>query len=1748
MNTKKNMSKNAFTSWIMILLLVLNSALIPNVAWGAETTQQSDINGHWAEAQIADWMGQDLISGYGVGQFKPNNEITRAEFMAIANNAYGFTKLSMVEFPDVPKSAWYHDVVSKAKEAGYITGYDNGTMRPMAPISRQEAAAILAKLMKLSGTENGLNKFSDRNMFPQWSKAAIGAVVTSGYMSGYPDGTYKHLKSITRAESVMILSNAVGMLYKTPGTFGTETVQTINGNVTISSTDVNLKNMNIKGNLYLTAGIYEGNVKLENVTVSGLTLISGGGVNSVTLKNCNLADVTVDRKDGKVRVVVEGSTSVKIVRVMSASKLETQNLTPDNNGFITVYVMTGEEVVLEGAFKEVVVKNLNTNVTLTKGSIESLIIDASAKGSIVNIMLGAIVKELAVNGSATIKGTGEITNAMINVSGVVIDQMPKAYKIADTLMAMIGGKEVAGSSTPIIPGGVFIPPVIPAATLSSIAITTPATKTVYNVFETLDIAGLIVTGTYSDATTAPVPITAGNITGFDSSLPAAAQTLTITYGGKTATYNVSIVAVPVVDLTSFDAIANIDAGMAGIAIDLAAVQALLPMTVSANTAAVNVPVTAWVDTDTYDPAVAGSYTFTATLGAIPAGFTNTGNLTASVEVIVSPFVEVDITSFDAIANVNAGMAGIAIDLAAVQALLPMTVSANSGAVNVPVTAWVDTDTYDPAVAGSYTFTATLGAIPAGFTNTGNLTASVEVVVSEFVVVDITTFDAIANVNAGIAGSATYANAAAVQTMLLTTVPTVSANTAAVNVPVTAWVDTDTYNPAVAGSYTFTATLGAIPIGFTNTGNLTATVEVVVSATAILAAFNNATDAAAIGTAITTYAPTLSVLLTEYNLIVNKTPLHTELLNRGFTTEDQIKTAIIIAIVNNSDSVNIGNVLSTNATYLGLQTTTEFSLIKVAMQDSVFASKPIADKTQLIVLAINNSNLSYIGLMLPSFEIIMGIDLTDYNALASFGKLNAQYALVALTTATKEVIKSTFDASVATSKANEATALELINNASTEVQMGTAIMAVLNSVIADNSVYNGLSNKLPVQTVLLVPTFVSMSDFETALTNAALTQSGSEMAAMTSINDATTSADMNTAIVNGGAVLGWNLTDYIALTNKLYVQNIMISDIFSSFSVMKTTFDSAVGVQKVVDSINTANVSTVGSLLTSNVTSLGLRAVTITDYNALLLTDKDAVHAAMVGKSFADKDAVKAAFEIAVVVPHFNAIALPATMGTAIGNYATTLGLDLMDYNMLDSMNKTVVHNAMLTPTFLTIEQIMTAFDVAVAEAMLTNTVMVVGVNLNKSELYLYVTDTEMLIATIMPANATDQSVTWSVIGSAATVGTDGTVTASSLGDATVSVTTTDGGFVKSIIVHVVNEGIIVGDFNAASEFVNPSLITKYASLVGLDLTNYLALSADNKAIVHLALTSKNFTTTAQIKSAFDTAVGELVLQDINLADLATLSTILNDNATALGLTLGAYNGLSDQEEVAVNGKLLLAPYFGMFYNSTAGLQLAIDTAVTDAADTVTALIAINGATAGTMQSVLEANALLLGLDLTSYLLYADKATINTSLVNMIVTSEFTNAYDLQVAIDVELDNPTNLILTEFNSDTMDILTMATTITNNAVAMGLDLTAYNELTTEQQEIVQGDLMYNPYFFDLYNNIAEINTVFNLAVANAPAMETALNLINAATLLSMNQVLVDSATILRLDLSEYDPNLMNTNLELQIFNNTIDLQNALYVINY
>lgn len=117
-------------------------------------------------------------------------------------------------------------------------------------------------------------------------------------------------------------------------------------------------------------------------------------------------------------------------------------------------------------------------------------------------------------------------------------------------------------------------------------------------------------------------------------------------------------------------------------------------------------------------------------GIDPTGMKKSA-LVAAIETALITLMKIEITAFDAIPDIDGGTLAEPVfdDAAAVQAVLPEFVTAtfaNGSKATVPVTAWVDTDTYSKLAAAKYTFTATLGDIPTPFANTATVTATVEV--------------------------------------------------------------------------------------------------------------------------------------------------------------------------------------------------------------------------------------------------------------------------------------------------------------------------------------------------------------------------------------------------------------------------------------------------------------------------------------------------------------------------------------------------------------------------------------------------------------------------------------------------------------------------------------------------------------------------------------------------------------------------------------------------------------------------------------------------------------------------------------------------------------------------------------------------------------------------------------------------------------------------------------------------------------
>lgn len=202
------MGKSLKKALAFLLALVLCSVAMPT-AFAAEL---SDLNGHWAKDYIQSFVEKGLISGYDDGTFRPDRQITRAEFIYIVNRAYGFndtvTPGDISSLKDVNPAYWYAAPIRIAVGAGYISGYDDNTMRPNAPITRQEAAVVITKLNKLTPDASKAVGFKDSAKIEDWSKPYIGAVAEATFMRGDESGKFLPAKNLTRAEAVVLLTKS----------------------------------------------------------------------------------------------------------------------------------------------------------------------------------------------------------------------------------------------------------------------------------------------------------------------------------------------------------------------------------------------------------------------------------------------------------------------------------------------------------------------------------------------------------------------------------------------------------------------------------------------------------------------------------------------------------------------------------------------------------------------------------------------------------------------------------------------------------------------------------------------------------------------------------------------------------------------------------------------------------------------------------------------------------------------------------------------------------------------------------------------------------------------------------------------------------------------------------------------------------------------------------------------------------------------------------------------------------------------------------------------------------------------------------------------------------------------------------------------------------------------------------------------------------------------------------------------------
>ena len=190
-----------------------DSMNVPSVT--APGTTFSDIKNHANKAAIEELASRGIINGMSKDTFAPNKTMTRAEFAAIVTRALGLAAKDTKAFTDVPSSKWYAGYIGAANSSGIVNGVGGGKFNPDGTITRQEAAAMVARAAKLCGLDTTMDAVATRNMLAQfgdyrsaasWATESLAFCYSAGILD-QSDLNIQPTKAILRCEIAQMLYN-----------------------------------------------------------------------------------------------------------------------------------------------------------------------------------------------------------------------------------------------------------------------------------------------------------------------------------------------------------------------------------------------------------------------------------------------------------------------------------------------------------------------------------------------------------------------------------------------------------------------------------------------------------------------------------------------------------------------------------------------------------------------------------------------------------------------------------------------------------------------------------------------------------------------------------------------------------------------------------------------------------------------------------------------------------------------------------------------------------------------------------------------------------------------------------------------------------------------------------------------------------------------------------------------------------------------------------------------------------------------------------------------------------------------------------------------------------------------------------------------------------------------------------------------------------------------------------------------------
>jgi 2',3'-cyclic-nucleotide 2'-phosphodiesterase / 3'-nucleotidase / 5'-nucleotidase len=172
----------------------------------------TDLKGHWSQQDVELLASKRVVEGQAASQFAPDARITRAEFAALLVRALGLKPdaADAKAIKDVNGSEWYAGALGAAVKAGLLDGFEDGTFRPEARISRAEMAVMISRALSAAGKSvpgagASSASFADGSQIPSWASDAVSKSATAGIIEGVGANSFAPLQQASRAEAAVML-------------------------------------------------------------------------------------------------------------------------------------------------------------------------------------------------------------------------------------------------------------------------------------------------------------------------------------------------------------------------------------------------------------------------------------------------------------------------------------------------------------------------------------------------------------------------------------------------------------------------------------------------------------------------------------------------------------------------------------------------------------------------------------------------------------------------------------------------------------------------------------------------------------------------------------------------------------------------------------------------------------------------------------------------------------------------------------------------------------------------------------------------------------------------------------------------------------------------------------------------------------------------------------------------------------------------------------------------------------------------------------------------------------------------------------------------------------------------------------------------------------------------------------------------------------------------------------------------------